>query len=268
MSGNRCVARGQRGVDWGMGKAAEQLREAFFETVDDPTLLERLFSAVPDIVFCLKDREGTYLSANDAFAQRLGLGSRWEIVGKVAADLFPASLAQHYQSQDAKVLAGGEGFRDAMELIPCRGTGLGWYLATKLPIRGRNGEVVGLASISRDLKVPSGQEMGFAGLAKVISRIEESYGEKLEREQLAVLAGLSESQLERRVQKVFGLSVAGFVRKVRIENGARMLTESEAALVEVAAACGYSEQSAFARQFKATVGMPPGVYRKEFSGWW
>jgi AraC-like DNA-binding protein len=47
-----------------------------------------------------------------------------------------------------------------------------------------------------------------------------------------------------------------------------MLTESDAPLVEVAAACGYSEQSAFTRQFKATVGMPPGVYRKEFAGWW
>jgi PAS domain S-box-containing protein len=251
-----------------MGKPAEQLREAFFDSVEDPTLLERLFSSVPDIVFCIKDRAGKYISANDAFAQRLGLGSRWEIVGRTALDLFPDSLAQHYQSQDAEVFAGGEGFRDRMELIPCRVTGIGWYLATKVPMRGRMGKVVGLASISRDLKVPSGQEMGYAGLAKVVAKIEGSFGEKLERGQLASLASLSEPQLERRVKKVFGLSVAGFVRKVRIENGARMLTESDAPLVEVAAACGYSEQSAFTRQFKATVGMPPGVYRKEFAGWW
>ena len=251
-----------------MSAAAEQVREEFLREMEDPTVMERLFSAVPDILFCLKNRERVYISANEAFAGRLGLGSRWELVGRRAEDFFAPSLAAHYEAQDEEVLRGGMGFRERMELVPNKETGLGWYLATKVPVRGRDGGVLGLASISRDLRVPSGQEMGYAGLAKVVDLIETRFADKLERAELAVLAGLSEQQLERRVKRVFGLSVAGFLRKVRIESGARMLAETDMPLVEVAAACGYSEQSAFTRQFKTTVGMPPGVYRKEFAGWW
>jgi AraC-like DNA-binding protein len=247
---------------------AEKLRAEFFDQIDDPTVMERVFSSLPDVVFCVKNRERIYVSANDAFAERVGLGSRWEVVGKRADDLFPEALAALYRTQDEEVLSRNEGFDNRMELIPNRETGLGWYLATKLPVRGRNGRTIGLVSISRDLKVVSGGERGFAGLAKVVDRVEVSYGNKIERAELASLAGLSELQLERRVKRVFGLSVAGFVRKVRVEAGARMLAQTEMPLVEVATACGYAEQSAFTRQFKSAVGMPPGVYRREFGGWW
>jgi len=247
---------------------AEALRRKFFGDLEDPTLMERVFCSLPDVVFCMKNRERIYMSANDAFAQRVGLGSRWEVVGKTAADLFPEPLAELYRAQDEEVMKGDKGFRDRMELIPNRETGLGWYLATKLPVHGRKGEVIGVVSISRDLKVISDGRSGVGGLAKVVERVETGFGDKLERADLAKLAGLSELQLERRVKRVFGVSVAGFVRKVRVEAGARMLAETEMALIDVATACGYAEQSAFTRQFKSAVGMPPGVYRKEFGGWW
>ncbi|MEM1082665.1 MAG: AraC family transcriptional regulator [Verrucomicrobiota bacterium] len=251
-----------------MSYGAERLRAEFFAKMADPTVIERVFSSIPDVVFCIKNRRQVYVAANDAFAERVGLGSRWEVVGKSAKDLFPEALASLYRQQDEEVLRSGEGFRDRMELLPTRDKGLGWHLATKFPVRGGRGAVIGLVSISRDLQVESGHRRGFGGLAKVVRKIETDYGERLERSELAKLADLSEPQLERRVRKVFGISVAGFIRKVRVEAGARMLTETELPLAEVATACGYAEQSAFTRQFKSAVGMPPGVYRREFGGWW
>lgn len=257
-----------RGDASGVSHRAEKLRDDFFARMADPTVIERVFSAIPDVVFCMKNRRRVYVAANDAFAERVGLGSRWEVVGKSAKDLFPESLASLYRSQDEEVLGSGEGFRDRMELLPTRDRGLGWHLASKYPVRGARGRVIGLVSISRDLNVESGHRKGYGGLAKVVRRIETGFDEKLERSELAVLGGLSEQQLERRVRKVFGMSLASFIRKVRVEAGARMLTETDLPLVQVATSCGYAEQSAFTRQFKSAVGMPPGIYRREFGGWW
>lgn len=247
---------------------ARELRDLFLSEMRDPTLTERLFSEVPDVVFCLKNRERVYMSANDAFAERVGLGSRWDVVGKTAADLFPQVLAAHYGEQDEEVLRRGEGFRERLELLPLRGGGLGWFLASKVPVHDAGGAVIGIASISRDLRIPSGREMGYREVAAAVVTIERSFGSDLSRAELAASAGLNEQQFERRLRRVFGLSFSGLVRKFRVEHGSRLLVEGQMSLAEIALECGYSEQSAFTRQFKATVGIPPGRYRAEFGGWW
>ena len=247
---------------------AREIRGDFLEKIVDGTLTERLFSEIPDVVFCMKNRDRVYVSANDAFAERVGLGSRWEIVGKSAAALFPEVLAAHYDAQDEEVLSKGEGFRERLELLPLRDGSQGWCLASKVPIYGKGGEVIGLASISRDLRIPSGKEMGFSELAGVVREVEERFSEDLNRGDLATKAGMREAQLERRMKKIFGMSLSGVIRKTRVENGSRLLVETDRSLAEIALDCGYSEQSAFTRQFKSTVGIPPGKYRAEFGGWW
>lgn len=247
---------------------ARELRDQFLSKVEDGTLTERLFSEIPDVVFCLKNLERVYVSANDAFAERVGLGSRWEVVGKTAEDLFPKVLADHYQEQDNEVIESQEGFRERLELVPLRDGSLGWFLASKVPIYGEGHHVIGLASISRDLKIPSGKEQGFAQLVGVVREIENHFRDDLCRRHLATQADMSEAQLERRMKRVFGMSLSGLIRKTRVEHGSRLLIETKKSLSDIAQDCGYSEQSAFTRQFKSTVGIPPGKYRGEFGGWW
>lgn len=247
---------------------AREIRDQFLEQMGDATVTERLFSALPDVVFCLKNRDRIYVSANDAFAERVGLGSRWEVVGRRAEDLFPEVLANHYRAQDEEVLASNKGFQERLELVPLRRGGLGWFLASKIPIHDRRDQLIGIASLSRDLRLPSGMEMNYRGLSDVVSEIEHRFSEDLSRKELASRAGLSEEQFERRLRRVFGLTLSGLVRKLRVEHGSRLLVESDKSLAEISLECGYSEQSAFTRQFKSTVGMPPGKYRAEFGGWW
>jgi PAS domain S-box-containing protein len=243
-------------------------RAEFFRNICDATLIERMFSYLPDVVFCLKDENCIYRSANDAFAERVGLGSRWEVVGKTALDLFPPPLGDHYRQQDEEVISTGQGFRERLELVPSRNGRLGWFLATKEPIFDTGGRVVGIASLSCDLRIPSGQENGYRELAQVVAEIENHFSESLSKAEYARKAGLSELQFDRRLKRVFGLSFQGLLKKLRIEHGSRLLVESQRPLIEIAHECGYSEQSAFSRVFKSTVGIPPGRYRDEFKGWW
>lgn len=238
-----------------------QLREDFLAQLATPLVAERLFAEVPDIVFCIKNSAKQYVSANLAFAERLRLKSVDEILGKTATDLFPPHLASTYQDQDDLVLQQGREIGDRLELIYNRDGSMGWYLASKIPLEGKDGSVIGLASISRDLLTPGDEDLRFAGLAKIVEHIHSHFDDDLKPSDLAKAADLSLPQLDRRMRKVFKLTTSQFIRKTRIEAAARMLTGSNKAIIDIAMDCGYGDQSAFTRQFKNTVGMAPGAYR-------
>ncbi|BDS08583.1 transcriptional regulator [Oceaniferula spumae] len=236
-------------------------RDEFLRSLSTPMVAERLFAEVPDIVFCIKDKDGYYISANPAFALRLGVASVDNILGKTASEIFPPHLAAVYEEQDKSVIEHGEEIRNRLELnFNPRGTE-GWYLATKIPLAGKSGEVIGLASISRDLLTPSDTDLRFAGVAQVVVNIQRDFSEDMNPSELAKQADLTLTQLDRRMRKVFKVTTSQFIRKTRIENAARMLARSDKPIIDIALDCGYGDQSAFTRQFRATVGMAPGGYR-------
>lgn len=228
---------------------------------DAIALTERLFEPLGDVIYCVKDREGRYLAVNSAFAERVNLKTREEIVGKTASELFSKSLAEGFEQQDAEVLRTGASIGDRLERITNRDGSIGWYLASKYALRDERGEIVGLIGISQDLHAPSTGDLKLSKLAEVVDYISSHLDESLRVDDLAALAGLSVPQFDRRMRKVFRLSSKQFVIKCRIEEATRQLTETELPLGEIALACGFTDQSAFTRQFRATTGMPPGEFR-------
>ena len=226
------------------------------ETVD------RIFRVIPDIVYCVKDVERVYRSVNPAFAERLGLKSETQVIGRRAEELFPESLAEVYRKQDEAVLQGGGEVVDRLELITNRDGSLGWYLASKFPLTDEAGEVTGLVSISRDLQSPSVGDLKMAGLRKVVDWVHDHLDEEIKVPDLAKIAGMNGSQLERRMKRIFKLSVGQYVRKLRVDRAAVLLRDTDLGIAEIALQCGYSEQSSLTRQFKAAVGCPPGEFRR------
>ena len=75
------------------------------------------------------------------------------------------------------------------------------------------------------------------------------------------MTGLTPTQLDRRMRRVFQLSTSAFIRKTRIEHAAQLLTTTALPIAEIALTCGYGDQTAFTRQFHSTVGLPPAAYR-------
>jgi AraC-like DNA-binding protein len=71
---------------------------------------------------------------------------------------------------------------------------------------------------------------------------------------------LSVAQLERHFHRVLQLTPQQWLSKLRIEAAMRML-HGERSIAGVGLACGFTDQSAFTRQFKATTGMTPRAYR-------
>lgn len=223
-----------------------------------PEQLQALFDPLPDVVFFVKDAECRYAHVNQTLVQRLGLKQRGDIIGKSVIELYPASLANTYIMQDRRVLCGDE-IENLLELQLYPNRLRGWCLTMKQPIR-KNGQVVGLIGISRDLGQPDSQHSSFARLQSAVNYMQAHFNDPLRVKMLAEIAGISVAQLERLFKRVFRLTPQQLLTKLRIEAAMRML-HGDRGIAEIGQLCGFSDQSAFARQFKCTVGMPPRDYR-------
>lgn len=228
------------------------------ETMISADELETLFDALPDVVFFVKDAAGRYTHANLTLVRRLGLKRREDVIGRSVTELFPAVMGGSYASQDQRVL-NGEVIENQLEVHIFANRTPGWCLTCKRPLR-RNDDVCGVVGISRDLGQPDGRHPTYVRLGRVLAYLQEHYADHVRVASLAKLAGLSVAQLERHFRRVFQLTPQQVLTKLRIEAAMRRL-QGDDSVAAIGLACGFADQSSFARQFKATVGMSPRDYR-------
>lgn len=225
----------------------------------DPADIQILFDGLPDVVFFVKDDHGCYSHANLTLVRRLGLKRREDVIGRTVAELFPEPLGSSYAAQDGRVLAGEViGNQLEVHLFPNRAPG--WCVTSKQPMLV-DGGVRGIVGISRDLAQPNGRDPTYERLGRVLDHMQAGYADRLRMQAMADLAGLSLSQLERHFRRVFQLSPQQLLIKLRIDAAMRLL-QGDAGVASIGLACGFADQSAFSRQFKATVGITPRDYRR------
>lgn len=227
----------------------------------DPWFAAALFDQTPDIVFFVKDRQARYLMVNETLAARCGFRRKNEMLGKTAAEVFPPPLGDSYVEQDLAVLDTGEPIRNRLELHIYPGRRRGWCLTHKFPLLGTGGSIVALAGISKDLQRPDEAQEDYRKVAKAVEHLQAHSAEPLRIEQLARSAGLSVDRFERQVRRIFQLTPRQLLTKARIDAASALLLDPRRSVADIAQACGYADQSAFTRQFKATVGLTPSAYR-------
>ena len=240
------------------------LRDSVLSSAPGLEAAEALFDTIGDVLFCVKDRARRYVAANDAFIRRAGLRHRTELLGRTAREVFPAILAAGYEQQDDKVFSKGATVRDRLEMITQPDGGVGWFVSQKIAVRSASGEVIALAGISRDLHKTAARSGELGALAGVLNTLHRDCAEPLRIEALARQSGLSWSQFVRRVRSVTGLTPRQLLSKARVEAAAPPLRTSEKSLSAIAFECGFYDQAAFSRQFRAATGLSPGEYRRAF----
>jgi AraC-like DNA-binding protein len=228
--------------------------------IETSAFVEELFDRVPDVVFFLKDTGGRYRVVNQTLVARCGAGSKKDLLGHTAQEVFPEPLGVRFLEQDLAVCRTGSAISQQLELhlYPTRIEG--WCLTDKVALRD-NGTVVGTAGISRDLQSAGEATESFAELAAVLDHIRRYFGTQLRVDDLAAIAELSIYQLNRRIRLLFGITTSQLVIKTRIDAASVMLRESLRSVADIAHACGYFDQSAFSRVFRRTVGLTPQQYR-------
>lgn len=221
-----------------------------------------LFDRLPDVVFFVKDTVGRYVAVNETLVRRLGLSAKGDLLARTTRDLFPPPLGERYLTQDLGVCRSGREISDLLELHLYPNHQEGWCITTKVPIRGGDGAVIGLAGTSRDVHSPASGIRSLRELAGVVRHIQEHYDRPLRVEALAAMARLSPYRFTRRIRLLFGLTPTQLIIKTRLDAARQMLREGKSPIGQVAVACGYCDQSAFTRQFKAAVGLTPAQYRE------
>lgn len=226
-----------------------------------PAVLD-LVDHLPGTMFCVKDTDGRYLAVNPTFVERTNKRSRAEVIGRRASELFVTELAERYEEQDARVFASGKPLFNEIELIRAPGGPFRWHVTAKVPLRGPDGALVGIVSMSQDVGVGSADDRTMTSLGSVVSHIRAHLDEHLPSRELARIAGCSVDTLERRCRRVFGRSPRQLVLSTRIDVARDLLTETDLPLAQIALRCGYADQAGFNRTFTRVVGIPPGRFRR------
>jgi AraC-like DNA-binding protein len=234
----------------------------FFSQLAEPFTGEALFDCLPDLVFFIKNSRGEYVVVNQTLVERCGRREKGELVGRRADEVFPPPFGQSYRAQDERVLRNGDSLLNQLELHFHASGGRGWCLTDKLPLRGRDGTVIGLVGVSKDLVPANERSEDYARVARAVGHIQKHHDQPLRVKELAAGAGLSEYQFEQRIRKIFQLTAGQLIQKTRMEVAVRRLRDTDDPIAAVALDCGYSDQSAFTRQFRQTIGLSPSEYRR------
>lgn len=230
--------------------------------IDPPFTGEALFDHLSDIVFFIKNERGEYLVVNNTLVERCGAQHKHQLIGRTAAEVLKPPLGASYAAQDLKVVRTGESLISQLELHFYATGDVGWCLTTKLPLRKKKtGAVIGLVGVSQDLHRPDMSSQTYQHLAAAIRYAEAHLSEPPTVSELADVAEMSAYQLNRRMRHVFGLTAGQWLLQQRIDRAQQALRESETSIAAVALSVGYSDQSAFTRQFHRTTGVSPRDYR-------
>jgi PAS domain S-box-containing protein len=121
-------------------QAEETLRES---EAKYRTLIEN----IPQKIL-MKDRSCRWVSINKNLAHDFGFRPE-EVVGKVDADLFPPDLAAKYHADDVRIMDTGKA--EELEERYIQEGRETWVNTIKTPVRGANGEIVGVLGIFWDM---------------------------------------------------------------------------------------------------------------------
>ncbi|MEP4079944.1 helix-turn-helix domain-containing protein [Haloferula sp.] len=239
------------------GEHAQQ----FFDRLDRPWFADQVFDWIPDSVFFVKDEEGRYVAVNQTLVERCGKSSKDELIGQTARSLFPEPLGDRFTEQDLEILKNGPPIRGQLELHLYPNGSQGWCTTWKEPVTNSAGEISGVAGVSRDLPSQAELSGGLESVSKALHHIDNHLDDNLAVKKMAELANLSAYKLDLRIRTIFGVTIGQYITRRRIEYACHLLERTNESLSIIALECGYSDQSAFTRQFRQSVGIPPGTYR-------
>lgn len=235
--------------------------ERFLSQLGDQHVFLRLYDHLPAVYFFIKDADGRFMFVNAALCEVLGVNHE-DIIGMTDDDFFSQELADAYRAEDREVMNARQTIADRIWLVPDRSGALHWYVSTKSPLFDKQGEPIGVACAMQDVE-KTGAILGpYEQMSDVVRFISEHYNEKITVQDMAELAHLSSSQFTRRFSKLFQITPARYLTRIRVNASCTLLKRTDQDLASIATRCGFHDASHFVKQFKGLLGMTPGDYRE------
>lgn len=126
-------------------------RKRILETLKrDQHMFNVLMDSIPDAIY-FKDLNSRFIRINKPKAIRLGLKNPEEAVGKTDFDFYHEDFARETYEDEKEIMKTGEALIGKVEEVRSKDGITRWVSATKIPMRDKNGKIIGLVGISRDI---------------------------------------------------------------------------------------------------------------------
>lgn len=101
---------------------------------------------------------------------------------------------------------------------------------------------------------------------EIVQFLESHYEREFSLQEVADAVGLNKNYICSVFKRDSGVTIGSCQAAIRIRKAAEMISFSDMNLTQVASATGFANLSHFNRIFKKVVGIPPGQYRRMFTG--
>ena len=117
---------------------------------EERRMLRALIDNVPDFMY-VKDARSCFVVANASLAKSMGVTSPADLLGKTDFDFYPKRLAnQYYEDEQLVIRKKKVLFEHEEDSTNSDGNRIA-LLTTKVPLFDRNGQVIGIAGVGRDI---------------------------------------------------------------------------------------------------------------------
>lgn len=243
----------------------KSFQSAFFASMADPQAFRLMFDQQPNVFFFVKDRESRLIAASEPMWIRLGLEGEADVIGRLDEDFYPEQAAKSYRADDALVFRTGKPLINRLEVWYDEQRTLTWFLTTKVPLRGKNGKIIGLMGITRRDEGRSRHQPS-SEVTLIVSHIQKNTSRILSTSELARECGLSERTLYRKIHQALGITPYELMLRIRIESAAEALIQTTDKVIDIAQAHAFCHQSAFTQHFRKRIGLTPKQFRIRHQG--
>jgi diguanylate cyclase (GGDEF)-like protein/PAS domain S-box-containing protein len=132
--------------------------------LSDEFLFDALMASTADSIY-FKDRDCRYIRASRKMAVDLGYDDPAKLVGKSDVDLFGLAFGLETRRDELRVMETDRPLVGTIESVQLPGGRHTWALTTKLPMHEKDGTVVGLVGITREINEIRQVEMALQHLA-------------------------------------------------------------------------------------------------------
>ncbi len=124
--------------------------DLFAGWLDDNVLLDSLLENVPDTIY-FKDVDSRFVKINNALANFLDLNKPENVKGKTDFDFFSEKIANESLNDEQNVMDTNEPMIGKIEKLETLNKKTRWFSTTKIPLKNKEGKIIGIAGISRDI---------------------------------------------------------------------------------------------------------------------
>lgn len=126
-----------------------ELSEANRSLANNQMLVDALLDNIPDCIY-FKDAQSRFVKLSKAHAKSLSIAPD-DAIGKTDFDFHPDTKAREFYEDEQRIIKTGEPLINKVERHISKNGEVDWSSTTKVPIRSRNGTVVGIVGINRDI---------------------------------------------------------------------------------------------------------------------